>query len=87
MFANFNSLEERKNLIMGIACVSCEIFNFVHHSISYEFERHREVFSTGTKTAFDSLILFVKDIAITMPNDLKEYLQKTIKRFFVYEIW
>jgi hypothetical protein len=40
-----------KKRIIGIATLSCEIFNYVHNAISYEFKHHLEVFETDIKVA------------------------------------
>jgi hypothetical protein len=87
MFGEMTSLKDQRQQILGIASVSCEIFNYIHNSVSYAFKNHCEVFSTNAKTAFDTLNLFAKDISFSMPQDLKEYLQKTMKHFFVDDIW
>ena len=68
------SIDDQRQQILGIATVSCEIFNYIHNSVSYAFKSHCEVFSTSAKTAFDTLALFTKDISTEMPLDLIEYL-------------
>lgn len=45
------------------------------------------MFGIGVEVAFESLMLVLNHVAMGMPHELKEYLQKTMKRFFVYDIW
>ncbi len=45
------------------------------------------MFGVSVEVAFESLRLVVKHVAGGMPHELKDYLQKTMKRFFVYHIW
>ena len=82
-----NSTENKQNKIIGIAALSCEIFNYINNSVSYGFKRHCDVFSTNARTAFDTLEMFSSDVSESMPIDLKDYLQKTTKRFFIDDIW
>jgi hypothetical protein len=87
LFGEMNSTANQMQHIIGIATVSCEIFNYINNSVSYAFKNHCDVFGTDAQSAFEAFSMFNKDILDTMPLDLKEYLQKTTKRFFVDDIW
>lgn len=82
-----NNCPKIRQLLIGLGALSCEIFNYIHNSISYEFKHHFEVFNISMIAVLQSFELFDSCLTQKMPVDLKNYVENIKKRFMVSDIW